>query len=54
MYQELDDRVNNYVYEQQNNKILKDIFEEYKQIEGDLYEYAAYLQSNQLASDLYY
>lgn len=47
-------RVRNFVVEQQNNKLIKEVFEEYKQIEADIYEYATYLQSNQLASDLFY
>jgi hypothetical protein len=51
---ESENRVRNFVTEQQNNKIIKEILGEYKQIEADIYEYAAYLQSNQLASDLFY
>lgn len=30
------------------------VSEDYKRIESDIYEYAVYLQSNQLASDLNY
>jgi hypothetical protein len=39
---------------QDKNKIIKLISEDYKHIEGDIYEYATYLQSNQLASSLTY
>jgi hypothetical protein len=34
--------------------MLKIVSEDYKSIESDIYEYAVYLQSNQLASDLNY
>jgi hypothetical protein len=51
---ENENKVKNFILEQRNNKIVKTIFEEYKQIEADIYEYASYLQSNQLASDLFY
>ena len=39
---------------QENNKILKDISEEYKTIESDIYEFAVYLQANQLATQIGY
>jgi len=34
--------------------MFKLISEEYKEIEDDIYEYAVYLQSNELASNLDY
>lgn len=39
---------------QENNKIVKLVSEDYKQIEADIYEYAVYLQSNELASNINY
>jgi hypothetical protein len=34
--------------------MLKIVSEDYKRIESDIYEYAVYLQSNQLATDINY
>jgi hypothetical protein len=34
--------------------MIKIVSQEYKQIEADIYEYAVYLQSNELASQLHY
>ena len=34
--------------------MLRMVSEDYKRIESDIYEYAVYLQSNQMASDLNY
>lgn len=39
---------------EQNNKLIIMASEEYKAIEAEIYEYAAYLQCNQLASSLSY
>lgn len=45
--------ITNFINEQ-NNKMIQMAGEEYKKIESDIYEYAVYLQSNQLASDISY
>jgi hypothetical protein len=39
---------------QDKSQIIKLLSEDYKQIESDIYEYASYLQANQLASSLSY
>jgi hypothetical protein len=44
----------NYVSQQETNKILKMVSKDYKQIEADIYEYAVYLQSNELATSYTY
>lgn len=43
-----------FVTNQEKNPILKDISKDYLEIESELYEYAAYLQCNQLANDINY
>lgn len=48
------ERVYNFVSNQSTQQMIKLIREEYKQIESDIYEYAVYLQSNQLASTIDY
>jgi hypothetical protein len=40
------------VANQDKNKILKLVSKDYKDIEADIYEYASYLQCNQLAKDI--
>lgn len=46
--------IEEFVTKQDKNKILKLVSEDYKSIEGEIYDYAAFLQSNQLASDISY
>lgn len=43
-----------FVDTQDENKMLKLISKDYLEIEADIYDYASYLQCNQLASDLHY
>lgn len=44
----------NYIETQDQNKILKLVSKDYVDIEADLYDYAVYLQHNQLANDIHY
>lgn len=46
-----EEKITNYV-NIQTNRLIKMASEDYKQVESDIYEYASYLQSNQLAHDL--
>lgn len=46
--------IEEFITKQGKNKIIKLVSEDYKNIEGEIYDYAAFLQSNQLASDINY
>jgi hypothetical protein len=50
---EASEQIENYVNNQKNKLIIM-ASEDYKAIESEIYDYAAYLQCNQLASSLSY